>query len=62
MPRRRLTETEITIILEGDTSDEDQSFTDDEMEYDDILQRIQHQIDTFDEEDELRDELDLAGE
>lgn len=62
MSRKNLTEKEIDFILEGDTSDEDANATDDEGEYDDLLERIQRQIESFNLEDEIRDELELAGE
>lgn len=62
MARQKLSEKEIDIILEGDVSEEDDDLIDDEAEYDDILQAIQRQIEGFDEEDDLQDELELAGE
>lgn len=66
MARRNLTEKEIDYILEGDVSEEDPDASDGEGEYDELLQRIQRQIEGFDCEDEIqseiRDELELAGE
>lgn len=62
MARRNLTEKEIDYILEGDVSEEDEDAIDDEAEYEDLLERIQRQIEGFDAEEELQDELELAGE
>lgn len=60
MARRTLTEKEINYILEGDESEEDEDQIDDESEYEDLLRIIQRQIDGFEDERELQDELELA--